>query len=59
MKTTGQTAFEAYAEAKGGTTYDGKKIPGWNDLDEGDSRGRSLPTQQSRPIRRTRRSSSR
>lgn len=31
-KTYAQTAFEAYVEAVGGKTYDGKDIPKWNDL---------------------------
>mgnify|MGYP000113615389 CR=1 FL=1 len=34
MKSLGQIAFEAYAEAKGGTTYDGKSIPGWDAVSE-------------------------
>lgn len=32
MKTIGQIAFEAYNEAKGGVTYDGKPIPPWTDV---------------------------
>lgn len=31
-KTLGQVAFEAYNDAKGGLTYDGKPIPGWDTL---------------------------
>lgn len=31
-KTLGQVAFEAYNEAKGGKTYDGKPIPPWETL---------------------------
>ena len=31
-KTLGRVAFEAYCEAVGGTTYDGKPIPGWDEL---------------------------
>lgn len=31
-KTLGQIAFEAYNESKGGRTYDGKPIPGWDTL---------------------------
>lgn len=28
----GQVAFEAYCDAVGGKTFDGKPIPGWNEL---------------------------
>jgi hypothetical protein len=31
-KSLGQIAFEAYNEAKGGVTYDGKPIPPWEDV---------------------------
>lgn len=31
-KTLGQVAFEAYNDAKGGLTYDGKPIPSWDTL---------------------------
>lgn len=31
-KTLGQIAFEAYCEAVGGETFDGKPIPGWTEL---------------------------
>lgn len=31
-KTMGQLAFEAYCEAVGGQTFDGKPIPGWEEL---------------------------
>jgi hypothetical protein len=31
-KTMGQVAFEAYCDAVGGKTYDGKPIPGWDEL---------------------------
>lgn len=40
MKTSGQIAFEAYNEAKGGKTYDGKPIPPWETLT--DDTGRSV-----------------
>lgn len=31
-KTPGRIAFEAYNEAKGGLTHDGKPIPPWTDV---------------------------
>lgn len=31
-KSLGQLAFEAYCEAVGGETFDGKPIPGWDEL---------------------------
>lgn len=31
-ETLGRMAFEAYREAVGGLTFDGKPIPGWDDL---------------------------
>lgn len=31
-KMLGQLAFEAYVDAVGGETFDGKPIPGWEDL---------------------------
>lgn len=31
-KSYGETAFDAYNEAKGGVTYDGKPIPTWDKL---------------------------
>lgn len=34
MKTPGQVAFEAYNEAKGGVTWDGKPIPPWGEVGE-------------------------
>jgi len=33
-KTLGQIAFEAYNEAVGGKTWDGKPIPAWQDVSE-------------------------
>jgi len=32
VKSYGQIAFEAYNEAKGGLTWDGKPIPPWSDV---------------------------
>ena len=32
--TLGRIAYEAYNEAKGGLTYDGKPIPSWDSLPE-------------------------
>jgi NTP pyrophosphatase (non-canonical NTP hydrolase) len=34
MKSTGQIAFEAYNESKGGLTWDGKPIPPWEAIGE-------------------------
>lgn len=31
-KTAGQVAFEAYNQARGGVTFDGRPIPAWDDL---------------------------
>jgi len=30
--TNGQIAWEAYAKSVGGTTFDGKPLPTWNEL---------------------------
>lgn len=32
VKTLGRIAFEAYCTAVGGQTFDGKPIPGWDEL---------------------------
>ena len=32
INSLGQVAFEAYCTAVGGLTFDGKPIPGWNEL---------------------------
>lgn len=34
MKTIGQVGYEAYAKQTGGKTFDGRKMPQWDDLPE-------------------------